>query len=181
MKHVEAIYVTDAYHSLSIESYRVSAKLIERMRSGASDPDNEEVNRREHDALAARGYHEAFEAVTQSVRKVLDGENPGEATGNDHSSWYRKLFAPSVNAGIVKAAELAGYRNEPVYIRRSMHSPPSCEAVRDMMSLLTDVIRSQSRKSPARYSPVPSLLRWTTWIVAMQFSATNVACGFPPA
>jgi hypothetical protein len=144
MKHVEEIYVTDAYHSLSIEGYRVSAELIERVRFGAWDPDNEEEDRREHNALAARGYHEAFEAVTQSVRKVLDGENPGEVTDNDHSIWYRELFAPSVNAGIIEAADLAGYRNGPVYIRRSMHSPPSRDAVRDMMPLLFELLREET-------------------------------------
>jgi hypothetical protein len=144
MKHVEEIYVTDAYHSLSIEGYRVSAKLIGRVRSGAWDPDNEEEHRKERNALAARGYHEAFEVVTQSVRKVLDGENPGEVAYNDHSSWYRELFAPSVNAGIVKAADLAGYRSGPVYIRKSMHTPPSREAVRDMMPLLFELLREEA-------------------------------------
>jgi hypothetical protein len=34
MKRVEEVYVTDAYHSLSIEGYRVSPALIERVRSG---------------------------------------------------------------------------------------------------------------------------------------------------
>jgi len=144
MKHVEEIYVTDAYHSLSIEGYRVSAVLIGRVRSGAWDPNNEEEDRKERNALAARGYHEAFEVVTQSVRKVLDGENPGEVSDNDHSSWYRELFAPSVNAGIVKAADLAGYRNGPVYIRKSMHTPPSREAVRDMMPLLFELLRAET-------------------------------------
>lgn len=144
MRHVEEIYVTDAYHSLSIEGYRVNAELIERVRSGAWDPDNEEEDRKERNALAARGYHEAFEAVTQSVRKVLDGENPGEVADNDHSTWYRELFAPSVNAGIVKAADLAGYRNGPVFIRKSMHVPPSREAVRDMMPLLFELLREET-------------------------------------
>jgi hypothetical protein len=143
MKHIGEIYVTDAYHSLSIEGYRVSATLIERVRAGAWDPDSED-DRKERNALAARGYHEAFEAVTQSVRKVLAGENPGEVTGNDHSGWYRELFAPSVNAGIVKAADLAGYRNGPVYIRNSMHVPPSREAVRDMMPLLFELLKEET-------------------------------------
>ncbi len=144
MKHVEEIYVTDAYHSLSIEGYRVSAELIERVREGAWNPDKNEKDREQTDALAARGYHEAFEAVTQSVRKVLDGENPGEVADNDHSTWYRELFAPSVNAGIVKAAELAGYRNGPVFIRKSKHVPPSKEAVRDMMPLLFELLREET-------------------------------------
>lgn len=144
MKRIEKIYVTDAYHSLSIEGYRVTAELIERVRAGAWDPDNSEEDREQRNALAARGYHEAFEAVTLSVRKVLHGENPGEVADNDHSAWYRALFAPSVAAGIVKAADLAGYRSGPVYIRKSMHSPPSREAVRDMMPLLFELLREET-------------------------------------
>jgi hypothetical protein len=31
LKHVQGVYVTDAYHSLSIEGYRVSPALIERV------------------------------------------------------------------------------------------------------------------------------------------------------
>jgi len=144
MKHVEEIYVTDAYHSLSIEGYRVSAELIERVRSGAWNPDNNEKDREQIDALAARGYHEAFEAVSQSVRKVLDGQNAGEAADNDHSTWYRELFAPSITAGILKVSDLAGYRNGPVFIRKSKHVPPSKEAVRDMMPLLFELLREET-------------------------------------
>jgi len=37
MKIVEEIYVTDAYHSLSIDTYKVTPGLIERVRSGEWD------------------------------------------------------------------------------------------------------------------------------------------------
>ncbi len=37
LKLVEEIYVTDAYHSLSIARYRVTSKLIVRVRSGEWD------------------------------------------------------------------------------------------------------------------------------------------------
>ncbi|MCH8250749.1 MAG: Fic family protein [Proteobacteria bacterium] len=144
VKRVREVYVTDAYHSLSIEGYRVNAALIERVRTGAWHPDDNGEDREQRDAMAARGYHEAFEAVIQSVRKVLAGENPGEVADNDHSTWYRELFAPSVTAGIVSAGDLAGYRNGPVHIRKSMHTPPSREAVRDTMPLLFELLREES-------------------------------------
>ena len=38
LKAVEDVYVNDAYHSLSIEGYRVSPDLIERVGSGVGDP-----------------------------------------------------------------------------------------------------------------------------------------------
>ena len=41
-----------------------------------------------------------------------------------------------MTAGIVGAADLAGYRNGQVYVRRSMHVPPPREAVRDCVPAL---------------------------------------------
>jgi hypothetical protein len=142
LKRVQEIYVTDAYHSLSIEGYRVSPELIERVRQGSWNPDRNEQDRDHRNALAARGYWQAHQAVLKSVDKVLRGENPGAVADADHGTWYRELFAPSVTAGLLKPADLAGYRNGPVYIRSSMHVPPNVEAVRDAMpvffSLLTE-------------------------------------------
>jgi hypothetical protein len=39
------------------------------------------------------------------------------------------VLAPSMTAGLLQPAELARYRNAPVYIRRSMHVPPRSESV----------------------------------------------------
>jgi len=147
LKHVQEVYVTDAYHSLSIEGYRVSPALIERMRSGAWNPDANEQDREHRNALAARGYWLAFQAVQKSLRRVLGGENPGAVAEQDHSAWYREMFAPSVTAGLLRAADLAGYRNAPVYIRRSMHVPPNSEAVRDAMPVFFEMLTQEAEAS----------------------------------
>ena len=144
MKNVEDIYVTDAYHSLSIEGYRVSPELIERVRSGNWNPDNKKVDREQADALAARGYYQAFQAVTNSIETVLQGENPGAIADKDHGTWYREMFAPSIVAGVVKPADLAGYRNGPVFIRRSRHVPPSREAVRNLMPAYFELLQEET-------------------------------------
>ncbi len=142
LKHVDDIYLTDAYHSLSIEGYRVSEELIERVSSGSWDPETNRKDKEYANALAARGYWQAFQAVKKSSEKILNKSSPGTVVSNDHSIWYRELFAPSVGAGLLAASDLAGYRNQPVYIRKSMHVPPRYEAVRDLMpaffSLLED-------------------------------------------
>ncbi len=143
MKAVEDVYVTDAYHSLSIEGYRVSPALIERVRTGAWNPDHEHNDREHRNALAARGYWLAYQAVKESVRKALDGDNPGAVVDADHADWYRELFAPSVTAVIISAADLAGYRSGQVYIRRSKHVPPRYEAVRDLMPTFFDLLREE--------------------------------------
>ena len=129
LKQIDEIYVTDAYHSLSIEGYRVSPELIDKVRSGTWNPETDEQDRALKDALAARGYWEAFQRVKESIRAVLEGADAGEVVERDLSDWYRNLFAPSVTAGILKASQLAGYRSSPVYIRQSQHVPMSPEAV----------------------------------------------------
>jgi len=143
LKRVDEIYLTDAYHSLSIEGYRVTAELIERVRSGGWDPEGDESDREHRNALAARGYWQAFQSVQESLKKILGGENPGVIADEDHSRWYGELFGPSVAAGIIKAVDLAGYRSGPVYIRRSMHVPPPREAVRDCMPVLFDLLKNE--------------------------------------
>ena len=147
LKHVDDIYLTDAYHSLSIEGYRVSEDLVERVRSGSWDPETNRKDKEYADALAARGYWQAFQAVKKSLVKILNENSSGTVAGIDHAIWYRELFAPSVNAGIIAASDLAGYRNQPVYIRKSMHVPPRYEAVRDLMPALFTLLKDE--KEPA--------------------------------
>jgi len=144
LKDIDDIYVNDAYNSLSIEGYRVSEALIERVRSGNWNPDGDQDDRHNRNALAARGYWQAFQRVRRSVQRILAGENPATVVDEDYSEWYSQLFEPCVVAGIVKPAELAGFRNGPVYIRRSMHVPPNKDAVRDMMPAFFDLLRQES-------------------------------------
>ena len=143
LKQIDEIYVTDAYHSLSIEGYRVSPELIDKVRSGTWNPETDEQDRALKDALAARGYWEAFQRVKESIRAVLEGADAGEVVERDLSDWYRNLFAPSVTAGILKASQLAGYRSSPVYIRQSQHVPMSPEAVRDCMPVFFDLLKEE--------------------------------------
>jgi len=144
LKRVSDAYVTDAYHSLSIEGYRVSPALIERVRSGEWNPETDEQDRQHRDALAARGYWLAYQEVLNSLGAVLKGQNPEMVADDDHGAWYRALFAPSVTAGILRPADLAGYRSGSVYIRRSMHVPPSPEAVRDAMPLFFELLTEET-------------------------------------
>lgn len=147
LRKVEETYVNDAYNSLSIEGYRVNEELIERVRSGRWNPDQHAADGEQRDALAARGYWQAFQSVKGSIGKVLGGANPGQVADRDHPDWYRELFGPSVVAGILRPSDLAGYRNGPVFIRRSMHTPPSRESVRDLMPTFFELLEAE--ESPA--------------------------------
>lgn len=144
---VEKIYVTDAYHSLSIEKYIVTPELIEKVRSGIWNLQDNDADRKQRDAMAAKGYWEAFQAVAKSIGQVLDVKNAGAVADAEHGGWYRELFGPSVAAGLIKPADLAGYRNHQVYISQSMHVPLNREAVRDAMPVLFELLQQEPEAS----------------------------------
>jgi len=56
LKDIDDIYVTDAYNSLSIERYRVTPELIEKVSSGKWNMLENEEDQRQRDVMAARGY-----------------------------------------------------------------------------------------------------------------------------
>jgi Fic/DOC family len=147
LQSVDDIYKSDAYHSLSIEGYSVTPALIERVREGNWDPEHHEDDRKSRDALAARGYWQAFQLVKQSVQKVLEGENPGTQARAAHKDWYREMFQPCVTAGLIGPGALAGYRSSPVYLRTSRYVPPRWEAVREAMPTLFDLLEQETEPS----------------------------------
>lgn len=126
------------------KGYRVTPELIERVRSRTWNPDANEDDREQRNAMAARGYWQAYQAVQKSLARVLQGENSGQVADEDHGTWYRDLVAPSVTVGLLKRADLAGYRNGQVYIRKSMHVPLNREAVRDAMPAFFDLLRDET-------------------------------------
>jgi Fic family protein len=143
LEQVEELYTTDAYHSLSIEKYAVTPALIERVKSGDWDVPGSEDDRKHRDALAARGYWQAFKAVKNSIQKILDGENAGKVVNADHNHWYREMFTPGVSVGLLKPSDLAGYRNNQVYIARSRHIPINKEALPDVMETFFDLLEKE--------------------------------------
>jgi predicted CoA-binding protein len=58
----------DAYHSLSIEGYRVTVELIARIRSGEWNPEADRYDNNQRNALAVKGYSLAYDEVLKSVR-----------------------------------------------------------------------------------------------------------------
>jgi hypothetical protein len=147
LRDVEARYVTDAYHSLSIEGYRVSATLIEKVRDGSWNPEANENDRAARDAMAARGYFETHNLVKEDLVRVIKGENPGTVFRQGLPRWYQALFSPSVQAGILRPADLAGYRNDQVFIRGALHVPLSKEAVRECMPILFELLEAETEPS----------------------------------
>jgi hypothetical protein len=110
---------------------------------GNWDPGNHDADRQSRDALTARGYWQAFQAVKGNVEKIIGGANPGSLVRDSHREWYRELFQPCVAAGPIAPGVLAGYRNDAVYLRTSRYVPPRWEAVRDAMPTLFDLLESE--------------------------------------
>lgn len=141
---IQELYSQDAYHSLSIEGYQVTQDLIQKIADGNWNPENNERDRQQTNALAAKGYYEAFDSLLKSVGKVFKKEkNSGDIFEEDLQMWYRNLFTPSVQAGLIKSSDLAGYRNSQVYIRNSRYVPLPSRAVTDSMETLFKLLKEE--------------------------------------
>lgn len=141
LTELEERYVTDAYNSLSIEGYRVTRELIEKVRNSQWQPDGEDAKTR--DAMAAKGYFEAHNKVKDYIAQVIKTKPTSWPLHDALTSWYRALFSPSVTAGILKSSDLAGWRNDQVFIRGALHVPLSKEAVRECMPVFFELLASE--------------------------------------
>ncbi len=145
IKDIEVRYTADAYHSLSIEGYKVSDQLIARVRRGDWNPVSNAKDQDFRDAMAAKGYFEAHTKVVALIRETLtSGASPGTNLQRDFPNWFPALFSSSVTAGILRPADLAGYRNSQVFIRNAQHVPIAPQAVRDCMPALFDLIGNEA-------------------------------------
>ncbi|NOI65185.1 Fic family protein [Vibrio sp. 99-8-1] len=144
VESMDKLYVSDAYHSLSIEGYVVSEDLIEKVAKGEWNAETIEADKKHKDALAARGYYEAFEKLKGLIEEAhQDGKDNFDLAyllDVGITEVYTALFSPCVTAGIINPQDLAGYRKGPIMIRTSMHVPPPSESLMDCMDALNQLI-----------------------------------------
>lgn len=133
-------YKQDAYHSLSIEGYHVTEELISKIESGEWDAENKEDDKKQKDAMAAKGYLNSFKEVISSIEKILKGQDAGKVLENDLQTWYRELFKPALQANLLSADKLMGFRREQVYITGSRHVPPPKNAILDCMETFFEML-----------------------------------------
>src|SRR6185312_6447158 len=143
LERVEGIYIHDAYNSLSIEGYQVTPELVDRIASGEWDPDADKSDQQQRNAMAARGYYEAFQRVKKSLAEILGDRDASAVVNRDMPDWYRALFSPSVQSGLLPAHSLAGFRNRAVFIRGSEHVPPPNEAVTELLETMFALLANE--------------------------------------
>lgn len=141
---IDEIYQFDAYNSLSIEGYQVTNELIEKVKSQKWNPSDNEYDNNIKNAMAAKGYFDTFQQVKKSITKIINGKDAAKIIRHDLQEWYKDLFGPSVKAGIIPAESLFSYRNDRVFIRNSIHSPPPKEAIIDAMEAFFDCLENES-------------------------------------
>lgn len=146
LENLDAHYKLDAYHSLSIEGYKVTDELINRVKSGSWRPEIDDSDTK--NALAARGYWQAFQEVKNSVSRIMSkGEDAAIVVKSDLQKWYGELFMPCIQAGIIKPSDIIGYRSNQVYIRGSMHTPLNPDVLRDAMEVLFELLVEEDNSS----------------------------------
>ena len=140
---IEAIKVDDAYHSLSIERYRVTPDLIQKIAIGDWNPQSEQ-DKQQRDAMAAKGYLEAFNLVKLAANQAYLKQKTGaELFIEQHQRLFAQLFMPSVEAGLLKRQDLIGYRRHLVFLSGSKHIPPHFEHILDGLDALKQCLLAE--------------------------------------
>jgi prophage maintenance system killer protein len=134
----------DAYHSTTIEGYRITPEEVSAVIGGreVGGHDPEDVKAR----MAVKGYSIAFD---RCLAVVNDSTAPSEITESLIQQLYFDLFSPSVEAGIVDADTLRGWRSSPAYLRGTRYVPPSPEKVPQLMQQHVRLVNEK------REPPVP--------------------------
>lgn len=140
---INELYIHDAYNSLSIEGYKVTPELIQRVSNNDWSPETIEKDYEAKNALAAKGYYDAFNNVKDSLTEAYNNEDLNYLIDVGITQWYTALFKPCVTSGIISELDLAGYRKGPIYIRGSRHTPPASEQLMDCMTALKECIAEE--------------------------------------
>jgi len=117
----------DAYHSTTMEGYRISREISDAIVRGEPLPDGPQDRKTLEAAMAVQGYTIAYKEVLERARRkapidtalILD--------------LYEALFRPSVDAEITDAAALRGWRTGSVGLRGWRYVPPNPKKISDLI------------------------------------------------
>jgi hypothetical protein len=121
----------DTYHSTTIEGYRVSREDVDAVLKGKATRAGRTAEDVERD-MALKGFSAAFDATLGLLPTRTSPVTLGEDLIHDLNA---ALWWPSIDAGIVAAADLRSWRNRPAFITSSRHVPPGPDKVPRLMAL----------------------------------------------
>jgi len=146
----------DAYHSSSIEGYRLRLEEVSSLLNGLTGgPGIEDVASR----LAVVGYAMAFDRL---LNRLEENEGRIRISTRLILDLYADLFTPSQEAGLTEAHALRAWRTSPVYIRNTIFVPPNPEKVQAMMDVLVEELDSVPREKGLLRAILVHL--WLVWI-----------------
>jgi Fic family protein len=117
----------DAYHSTTMEGYRISREISDAIVRGEPLPGGPQDRTTLEAAMAVQGYSLAFNEVLERAR----GKAPIDTALI--LDLYEALFRPSVDAGVTDTAALRGWRVSTVGLRGWLHVPPNPKKVPDLI------------------------------------------------
>ena len=117
----------DAYHSTTMEGYRISREISDAIVRGEPLPEGPQDRKTLEAAMAVQGYTLAYNLVVERARRkdpvdtalILD--------------LYEALFRPAVDAGITDTAALRGWRTTSVGLRGWRYVPPNPKKIPDLI------------------------------------------------
>jgi Fic family protein len=117
----------DAYHSTTMEGYRISREISDAIVRGEPLPDGPQDQKTLEAAMAVQGYTIAYSQVLERARRK-DPIDTGLIL-----DLYEALFRPSVDAGITDAPALRGWRAGSVGLRGWRYVPPNPKKIPDLI------------------------------------------------
>jgi hypothetical protein len=117
----------DAYHSTTMEGYRISREISDAIVRGEPLPDGPQDRKTLEAAMAVQGYTIAYGLVLEHVR----GKGPVDSALI--LDLHEALFRPSVDAGLADTAALRGWRHDRVGLHGWRYVPPNAKKVPDLM------------------------------------------------
>ena len=117
----------DAYHSTTMEGYRISREISDAIVRGEPVPGGPRDQKTLEAAMAVQGYSIAYAQALERARR----KDPIDA--GLILDLYEALFRPSVDVGITDAPALRGWRTGSVGLRGWRYVPPNAKKIPDLI------------------------------------------------
>ena len=134
----------DAYHSTTMEGYRITPETVDAIVAGDAHRDRPLTAQDLEASMNVQGYSHAFDLVLDLVAKRTPISS--EVVLDIHEALYR----PSVEAGLMKPGDLRKWRSGPIGLAGFQHVPPNHLKLSDLMRGLDEFAARQELTSMQR-------------------------------